>query len=909
MNQYQYLAGKHDLSLPDWGPYAGNYFGISHLADKARGSRFDYLMVPGIYRRELFVPDTLKECGLSPRDASADLNFYSYRQQIEAKDKIYADISYSRIDDHFRLGRCNFVNTVDHKIILVLHHFAGLFFRYDGELRPVLPESSSWIVAVDCEKLEFAKPRYDDALTWDGHRRSEEMIVPGSVSGNCIGKGFWQTQDNCFEQHRRGHGFGYDAGDAIRFHLDSAVENGFIQLRYKLEAGKLLKLKVSNAVEQESELIGSGEFETVVIYQGKIIPGMLEIVSGGGCEITLDGLVAGQTGNEAKTMFVPAGLNNTPVIENGPVKNSSIISYDCLDHAYGLWWSYAKSVKRTFSSNNLIDTLNHSYPIRNPYSLDLNFGSKEKYAEVFMIPIVVEPDSRTTIYSIVGDGAKPEIVETFARLPLDSKSLEQIYEKNSRASLQFNTTDTGKKFTLGQKLMASVTLTNITYPIYTKRSFIRHHTPARYYNSLYTWDAGFVGLGLLELDKRRAIENLNVYVTEPGDEESAFILHGTPVPVQAYLYEEIWNRFQDRAMLEFFYPRLKHYYNFLAGHARSSTTRTFKSELLKTWDYFYNSGGWDDYPPQWEIFLKQYKHISPAVSTSHAIRFAKILSMAAAELGLAAEVPYYQQDIAIFSNALQKYAWDEQAGYFSYVCHDAQGNPSGFFRDASGLNFNMGLDGLTPLLAGICTPEQTKILFDKLQSPEHFFTPIGLSAVDISAPYYREDGYWNGSVWMPHQWFFWKSALDHGMTDLARKIAMTALNLWKRETDETYYCFEHFAIDSGRGCMAHNFSGLSCPVLNWFNAYFTLGRITGGFDTWIKKIENSSARNDSYRFELNIGGYSDGFTTLIFVSGPGSFQAEYNGSICPAEQHIAGTMEIQIPKKSRGFLIVRPIRT
>ena len=40
------------------------------------------------------------------------------------------------------------------------------------------------------------------------------------------------------------------------------------------------------------------------------------------------------------------------------------------------------------------------------------------------------------------------------------------------------------------------------------------------------------------------------------------------------------------------------YYAFFTGQAGGSTTADLQSGLLRTWDYFYNSGGWDDYPPQ-----------------------------------------------------------------------------------------------------------------------------------------------------------------------------------------------------------------------------------------------------------------------------------------------------------------------
>jgi neutral trehalase len=50
-----------------------------------------------------------------------------------------------------------------------------------------------------------------------------------------------------------------------------------------------------------------------------------------------------------------------------------------------------------------------------------------------------------------------------------------------------------------------------------------------------------------------------------------------------------------------------------------------------------------------------------------------------------------------------------------------------------------------------------------------------LSTVGQSAPYFRTDGDWNGSVWMPHQWIIWKTLLDLGQGDFAWQIAHTAL--------------------------------------------------------------------------------------------------------------------------------------
>ena len=65
-------------------------------------------------------------------------------------------------------------------------------------------------------------------------------------------------------------------------------------------------------------------------------------------------------------------------------------------------------------------------------------------------------------------------------------------------------------------------------------------------------------------------------------------------------------------MLVYFYPRLRQFYRFIAGRLGSSTTRQHQDHLLATWDYFYNSGGWDDYPPQ--KFVHEQNLVSIAVA-------------------------------------------------------------------------------------------------------------------------------------------------------------------------------------------------------------------------------------------------------------------------------------------------------
>ncbi|HMN63194.1 MAG TPA: hypothetical protein PJ988_22700, partial [Anaerolinea sp.] len=110
---------------------------------------------------------------------------------------------------------------------------------------------------------------------------------------------------------------------------------------------------------------------------------------------------------------------------------------------------------------------------------------------------------------------------------------------------------------------------------------------------------------------------MNAYPTPPGDRQAAFLHHGSPVPVQMYAIQELWNRTRSEELLAYFYPRLRQYYLFLAGRLGSSTTRALQSNLLKTWDYFYNSGGWDDYPPQVYTHANRLEAVvTPGVTTA-----------------------------------------------------------------------------------------------------------------------------------------------------------------------------------------------------------------------------------------------------------------------------------------------------
>ena len=374
------------------------------------------------------------------------------------------------------------------------------------------------------------------------------------------------------------------------------------------------------------------------------------------------------------------------------------------------------------------------------------------------------------------------------------------------------------------------------------------------------------------------------------------------MPVQIYQLQALWNRTQDAALLRRFFPGARRMHRFLAGRGDGSRTRTLASGLVRTWDYFYNSGGWDDYPPQ--KFIRGTKltaSVAPVVNSAHAIRTARLLRAMAGQLG--EPVGEFDADIASLTDALQRHSWNQASGWFSYVRHDEAGRAVGPLLHESGADFNRGLDGIYPLVAGICTPEQEAIFLRRLRDESVFWTRCGLSTVDRSAPYYRVDGYWNGAVWMPHQWFFWKTLLDLGEGELAWQIAHTAQHTWEAEVRATGCCFEHFIVATGRGAGWHQFGGLSSPLLNWFTAYFRPGALHGGFDCWIL---DQSATRTSLQARLRLtGNASKRPTVLAVVPDLAEPSVRWNGQVVPAKTRHAGTLEITLPAGAgEGTLVI-----
>jgi len=798
------FTGRHDLlSLRPWGPYGKRYFGISYLPGP-KGVRLDLVCAPELHRRSIALPHAIQDSGYLPWEAKSDFSHYVYRQQILPKDQLFADIHFDQTEHNTYEVSVDWNNQTDLKRDVRLHLCLGIQAMATGSWQPqaidsvsLKPDSKTdWIDALDYIATDLACVP-TEGLMEDGRRRGE-----ANVSGFTSGVGLhWpegdSTHHTTYTLPHRDHGDLY-----IRY---QSKETATLQLQH---GSKSLTIHLpATDVPSLSKPIRLGAQSSHLRIEAKNAPASL----------LLDGFV--QSSNKELPQFIDA-----PKDGFGTVANTSAQQTE-------LQWPGLTGRMKIQSRDTALTLRRYRGDLDQALLLGMhNHVSEEISAQGnghfhgFITPkLTLEPNaSQTQRFQIewLPDQSAPHA----------ARQSTTVTPCTAKPDL---TGGADKRF--GVDRLAAVLQTNIVYPTYIKGTAIRHYSPGRWWDSLYTWDCGCIGLGLAEIAPRRAVEILNTYVTETDDADCAFIHHGSPVPVQHYLYFDLWQKTQDRSLLAYFYPKLSRSLRYLAGIDPRSPTRPFQNSLIAGWDLFYNSGGWDDYPPQLHLLRQESErrpHIAPMVIASHVAVAADLMTMAALELG---EDPSEWQTLSqSIATDIDAHAWDPESRLYGYVEHDAAGKPIGLYRHApSGVSFNRGLDGAMPAMTGRIAPERSQAIWQALADETKFMTAVGLSTVDQSAPYYSKEGYWNGASWIPYQYFFWKSALDAGQGKLAHSLAEQVLRMYSHETEDSYCCFEHFMIESGRGAGWHHFGGLSAPILNLFAAYHTPGRITTGLRTWI----------------------------------------------------------------------------
>lgn len=900
--------------LPLWGPYSKKYLGLSRVMEESRlpGARFDLVVHATYANSAVPAPNVCVPSAYHPWDADADGTCYTYRCELIWKDQLYADVSFFELEPEVWGVRAAYTNRTDRIQNCLLNLFAAIEYPQKKIAVIKRPEKSEVWDALSYREFTFAKARPWEHLTPDGHRRGE-VKIPEFTDGRGLGETWYSLMLTHLEQGM----FGAQAGDFVSYEAEVAedYEDAVLTVRYRTVSGRadvtfasaygdlvLEKTTKPRMAELPLGKLPRGTFRFAMTARGAAGDGvMLDFFC-----IT-ERIAAGEVQVEQMPVeVIPAREGED--LEGGGVKQGRATCYRYPNGEKPLYLSvfWDRVRERELHSGCLEDALptRLSNSDRTYDDLTMSFsGSFSRrhsddgfYHNQVLEAIFVPPDSVETVYACVG--AKP--------FSYSRGELEERWERRVRCP-EKKIRESGETYALSVRLLKAALFSNVVYPIERHGEPVIHYTPGKRWDSLYTWDCGLIGVGMLEYSRKRAEYLMDLYLSEEDNQDFAFLYHGSMVPTQFFLWQELLMRAEDgeREALYGYYPMFRRYYRFFAGKAEGSTTARFPSGLLSVYDYFYNAGGMDDYPAQVALHQqKREKTVAPVCSSVFLVRIAKLLREAAISCGRAEDVAEYEEDIRRVSGALLKYAWDEESGYFGYVVHDEKGNAREIFRNEAGENYNKGVEGILPLIAGIGTREQTDRMLGHLRSERELWSGVGISTVDQSASYYYDNGYWNGSVWFPYQYLFWKAMLDLGEAETAYAIADRALQAWKKETEFSYHTFEMIQIKSERGGWYHQFGGLSAPICTLFGAYYREGTVTAGADTWITGCEvepGAAGARIGYRRR---GGEK---SILLAALREGErYEVLVNGGKVPYGEHVGGTLEIPLVPLE-GEIVIRRV--
>ncbi len=898
--------------FPVWGPYSKKYAGISKITsvEKYPTARFDFLTVPGVMGFDIRVPNVTLPSAYHPWLSSADYSFYSFRHDLEWKDVVYADVSYTKLSENSTLVRAEITNNTDLTKNCVVNYFSSLELPIKKPFEAVLPEKSDFIKATDYVSYNYAIRRPWDEQNADGNIKG---VFTDSRFTNGVGLG-----DRCEKwhmPHKVLKPFGGEKGDCAKFETEikNDYENAVLVVRYRSSdihyvQGKqvgVTYIKSENTATfsvngKELVLPPSDDMAYAVLDFGKVQNGKLELtVEGLGtgaaefdffalCEKEDADVITSAQPKEDTPEYIPD--SKTEKCENGYLVSAEY--KDCEDKFYLRVFDNNTRFRdvetgaledcmsaRMSNADESFDDLTESFT----GAFNRKHSDDGFFLNAISHTIFVAPHSSVVRYAVI---SSEEITDK------TEEEYESLYTEAKKKAIKIALNKDGEKYALSNQLLTAAVLTNVVYPIYKHGDYIIHHTPGKRWDCLYTWDSGFIGLGMNEYAPKFAEFILDTYLSEESNKDYAFLHHGSPVPVQIYQLFEMLQKSDDKKYLEF-YDRVRLYYLFLSGKIRNSTYAKFKSGILTSYDYFYSTSGMDDYPAQVAMMKERKRDIaSPVITTAQVIRFAKILSILADKLSKEEDKAEYKADIEKLTKALNDYSWDKDSGYYSYVLHDENYELKEKFVTESGENLNKGLDGIYPIIAGACNEEQKKAILSHLQNEKEMLSPYGISAVDQSAGYFKVNGYWNGNIWFPHQWFIWKSMLDCGESDFAFEIAKRALDVWKREVESTYYTFEMVSVVTGNGGWFHNFGGLSTPINLWTKAYFSPGTVNVGFDTYLDRVSKND-NNTEMKIELTYYGENEKCTVLAVMNDSKKYKAVLDGKEIKINERVSGLCEIE----------------
>jgi hypothetical protein len=395
---------------------------------------------------------------------------------------------------------------------------------------------------------------------------------------------------------------------------------------------------------------------------------------------------------------------------------------------------------------------------------------------------------------------------------------------------------------------------------FNSESMIIRHLPARQWGKFFIWDCGMTAVGMADFDEYYT-DKIISEMPDPDICGEETFKQGSYIITATYALWELFRRTGNKDYLAKHYNKMKrlvtHMFDTLPGENYGGMAAAIRGT------------GADDSPALFyakgEIFAWDYKKTLPANPehkkktlicigmTAHALRELKILRVFASLLGKQGDVENLTAQIESVEHELNSNYWSDK-----YQCYLDR-----LATDDKLLEIPW-IYNLLPLFSDSAPEDRKKILFEKLMRTNEYLVENGLMIIPPDSPYYRRDGYPNGSIWPPLQYLFWKACIGMGEMDAARMLAEKYFKVFEENHSETLCCWEQFRAETGRGAGNSRFSGFVTPIIAMWHAHRKAGAVQTGYDII---IESCCISKDHAEFRLQSSFFS-GKTGLSVVMKP-----------------------------------------
>lgn len=273
-------------------------------------------------------------------------------------------------------------------------------------------------------------------------------------------------------------------------------------------------------------------------------------------------------------------------------------------------------------------------------------------------------------------------------------------------------------------------------------------------------------------------------------------------PVGSYCVLKEYERFRDRQMLEWGYPRLKRWHEWwFANRGDGQPWRDGNRDGLLEWGSdrgssvsmggrgFLQAAKWEsgmDDSPMYDHAVYDPRTYTMnlddvGLNSLYALD-SECMAKIATILGKKADAAQFTRDYVQVKELVRQRLWNERDGIYENRYWNGR-----FSRRLSPTNFY-------PLVAGIATQSQAeRMIRDHLLSPKEFWGKYVMPTIARNDPAFADQFYWRGAIWGPTNYLVYEGLNRYQFDQVALQFAEKNYNLymgdWRRNQhdDEQYH--------------------------------------------------------------------------------------------------------------------------